>query len=208
MNDIRGIVFDLDGTLYVSPSFAETIQDAATDYVAGIRGITADEAKQLMAATRSRLIEERDELPTLSAVCSEMGGNALDLHRFFVERLQPEAHLIRDQRVTDLLERLAQQYSLSLFTNNNRALTLRILDLLGLKGIFRRIYAIDDSWQPKPDDGMLDRILAEAGLSPPQVLFVGDRYDVDLRLPEQRGCPVYLIQSIEQLLRLVELLKE
>jgi putative hydrolase of the HAD superfamily len=208
LSDIRGIVFDLDGTLYVSPSFAAAIQDAATDYVAGIRGTTAAEAKQLMAATRCRLIEQRDELPTLSAVCSEIGGNALDLHRFFVARLQPEAHLIRDQRVTDLLERLARQYYLSLFTNNNRALTFRILDLLGMNGIFRRIYAIDDSWQPKPDDGMLDRILAEAGLSPPQVLFVGDRYDVDLRLPEQRGCPVYLIQSIEQLLQLGELLKE
>ena len=77
---------------------------------------------------------------------------------------------------------------------------------LGLKGLFRRIYAIDDTWKGKPDEGMLDRILADAGLTPSEALFVGDRYDVDLRLPEQRGCPVYLSQSIEQLLRLEEIL--
>jgi len=49
---------------------------------------------------------------------------------------------------------------------------------------------------------MLDLVLAEAGLKPSQALFVGDRYDVDLRLAEQRGCPVYLSQTVEQLLRL------
>ena len=73
---------------------------------------------------------------------------------------------------------------------------------MGLRGLFRRIYAIDDTWKAKPDESMLDRILAEAGLKPSEALFVGDRYDVDLRLPEQRGCPVYLSQSVEQLLRL------
>ena len=66
---------------------------------------------------------------------------------------------------------------------------------------------IDDTWKGKPDESLLDQILAEAWLLPSQALFVGDRYDVDLRLPEQRGCPVYLSQSIEQLLRLEELLK-
>jgi len=43
-------------------------------------------------------------------------------------------------------------------------------------------------------------------VAPAEALFVGDRYDVDLRLPEQRGCPVYLSRSVEQLLRLEELL--
>jgi len=50
------------------------------------------------------------------------------------------------------------------------------------------------------------RILEKIGLSPSEALFVGDRYDVDLRVPEQLGCPVYLSQNLEQLLRLDELL--
>ena len=74
MNDIRAIVFDLDGTLYVSPAFAAAIQEAATGYIAGIKKISPTEAGRLMAETRSRLIEERDEIPTLSAICSELGG--------------------------------------------------------------------------------------------------------------------------------------
>jgi putative hydrolase of the HAD superfamily len=203
---IRGIIFDLDGTLYVSAEFAATIQDAAAGYLAGLKGISLGQAARLLATTRSLLSEETGEVPTLSAVCTRLGGSVPDLHSFFTACLQPEAYLTRDGRVVALLERLEQNIPLYLFTNNNRALTTRISDILGLKGLFRRIYAIDDCWQGKPDEGMLDRILADAGLKPPEALFVGDRYDVDLRLPEQRGCPVYLSQSIEQLLRLEEIL--
>lgn len=203
---IRGIVFDLDGTLYVSPEFAASIQDAATKYIAALTGDTLEQASLVMAATRENLAQESGEIPTLSAVCARLGGDVRELHSFFVAQLRPEDHLSRDERVVTLLERLAVSMPLYLFTNNNRELTSRIIDILGLNGLFRRIYTIDDSWKGKPDEGLLDRILADAGLLPTEALFVGDRYDVDLRLPEQRGCPVYLIQGVEQLLRLEEIL--
>ena len=205
---IRGIIFDLDGTLYVSAVFATTIQDAAAGYIARLKGVGPADARQLMAAARSSLAEETGAVPTLSAVCSALGGTVPDLHLYFEGQLRPEDHLILDERVTALLENLAQRLPLYLFTNNNRSLTTRIIDHLGLNGLFRRIYTIDDHWIAKPDEGLLDLILAEAGLKPAQALFVGDRYDVDLRLAEQRGCPVYLSQSVEQLLRLKEILGE
>lgn len=204
--DIRGIIFDLDGTLYVSPAFADTIQDTACSYIAGLKGIAVDQACSLLATTRALLKEETEEVPTLSAVCTKLGGNVRDLHAVFTAHLRPEAHLIRDERVVTLLKRIGQNIPLYLFTNNNRNLTTRIINILGLNGLFRQIYTIDDTWHGKPDRALLDRILAEAGLSPSEALFVGDRYDVDLRLPELRGCPVYLSQSIEQLLRLEEIL--
>ena len=203
---IRGIVFDLDGTLYVTPEFAATIQDAAAGYIAGIKGISPDQAGRMMAETRGVLAAESGEVPTLSAVCARLGGDIRDLHTHFVEQLRPETYLARDERVIALLERLARRMPLYLFTNNNRTLTTRIIGILGLSGLFHHIYAIDDSWKGKPDEGLLDRILTDAGLTPPETLFVGDRYDVDLRLPEQRGCPVYLSRSVEQLLRVEEIL--
>jgi putative hydrolase of the HAD superfamily len=206
-NRIRGIVFDLDGTLYVSPDFSAAIQNAATAYISRLRGITSDQACQLMANTRSLLAKESGTAPTLSAICTNLGGNVPDLHTFFEGCLIPEAYLTRNERVVTLLERLARHIPLYLFTNNNRALTTRIIDCLGLNGRFLHIYTIDDTWKAKPDEGLLDQILAETGLNPSEALFVGDRYDVDLRLPEQRGCPVYLSQSIEQLLRLEEVLR-
>jgi putative hydrolase of the HAD superfamily len=204
---VRGIVFDLDGTLYESQEFAATIQEAAAIYIAHINSIEKDQARRTIIETRRRLAQERDEIPTLSSVCSELGGSIQELHAFFQTCLQPEQYLTKDQRVITLLESLKSHFPLYLYTNNNRALTTRIMVLLGLGGFFRKIYAIDDTWTAKPDSAMLKSILDEAGLDPKEALFVGDRYDVDLRLPEQHGCQVYLSQTVEQLLQLKTLLK-
>lgn len=204
--NIRGIIFDLDGTLYVCDTFAGLIQDVATEYISDLKGISQPEAGLLMAATRLRLLEESGSVQTLSAVCVELGGSVRELHRFFENKLRPEACLVRDERVIQLLERLSKQFPLYIYTNNNRALATRIINYLGLDGLFRHIFAIDDAWRAKPDEEMLGMVLSDTGLSPAEALFVGDRYDIDLRVPEQHGCPVYLSQSLDQLLRLEELL--
>jgi len=64
------------------------------------------------------------------------------------------------------------------------------------------VITIDETWRPKPDQSLLDDVLAALALPPENVLFVGDRYDIDLRLPEQAGCPVLLTRSVEDLMLL------
>ena len=204
--NIRGIVFDLDGTLYVCDRFAAEIQCSAVAYIAGLKGISLEEAEEMMAATRLRLTEDSGTVQTLSAVCNNLGGNVQELHRFFEANLRPEVCLVRDERVIGLLEQLAEKFSLYIYTNNNRVLTARIMNYLGLSSLVHGVFTIDDTWRGKPDVEMVSRVLEVIGLSPSETLFVGDRYDVDLRVPEQLGCPVYLSQSLEQLLRLKELL--
>jgi putative hydrolase of the HAD superfamily len=204
--DIRGIIFDLDGTLYVNDRFAAEILEAAVAYIAEVKRISLMEAGLVMTATRSRLTEESGSVQTISAVCSELGGNIQDLHRFFGQALLPELYLVPDTRVIKLLDGLARRFSLYIYTNNNRPLATRILNFLGLEGVVSDLFTIDDSWRGKPDEEMVLTVLAKTGLLPHEALFVGDRYDVDLRVPEQLGCPVFLSQSLEQLLRLEELL--
>ncbi|MDD2582288.1 MAG: HAD family hydrolase [Desulfuromonadaceae bacterium] len=204
--EIRGIIFDLDGTLYVCESFAAEIHDTAAAYIAGLRGISQEEAALLMGAARKKHAEESGTIQTLSAVCGELGGSVQELHRHFVHKLRPEAYLVRDERVIRLLETLAERFPLYIYTNNNRVLTTRIINYLGLDRALRGVFTIDDEWRAKPDEDMVKRLLEAIGLSPDEALFVGDRYDVDLRVPEQLGCPVYLSRNLEQLLRLEKLL--
>lgn len=205
-HDIRSIVFDLDGTLYVSDAFAATIQDEAAAYMADLKGLSRDEMRRLMAATRVRLAEATGAVQTLSAVCTELGGSIPALHAHFERHLRPESFLMRDNRVIALLERLHRRFSLYIYTNNNQAVATRIIDYLGFSASVDGLFSIDDGWRAKPDDIRLEQILAAVGSKPAEVLFVGDRYEVDLRLPEQKGCPIFLSQSVEQLLRLDELL--
>ena len=50
--EIRGIVFDLDGTLYVNEPFAATIKAAAVAYIAALLGISTAHAAGIMVVTR------------------------------------------------------------------------------------------------------------------------------------------------------------
>lgn len=207
-SSVRAIVFDLDGTLYACDEFAAVIKYEATVYMAGLLSVSTTEAGMLMNEVRSCLAAQGETEPTLSNVCCTLGGNVPDMHAHFEKRLNPESYLLRDNRVVELLRSLQKHFDLYIYTNNNRVLSTRIIDYLGLNGLFRHIFTIEDNWRPKPDQERLSQIIGFSGLKPSEVLFVGDRYDVDLRLPEQLGCPVYLTQDVEQLLRLSRLLPD
>jgi putative hydrolase of the HAD superfamily len=130
------------------------------------------------------------------------------MHRRFAEELEPDQHIQPDPRVKPLVEQLGTRYTSWLLTNNNHTLTSKILSRLELEQCFQRIITINDTWRPKPDQGLLDHVLTELALPPEAVLFVGDRYDIDLRLPEQRGCQILLTTSIDELMQLEALLDQ
>jgi putative hydrolase of the HAD superfamily len=198
----EAIVFDLDGTLYESPGLAAEIGHSAARYVAALRGVTAEEAAELLAATRKRLAALRGGETPLTVACIELGGTAQALHRHFTEDIDPARHLARDEGVIRMMAALQRRYSLYVYTNNNRVLAERILDLLGLTGFFARVFTIEFSWRPKPDQETLQQLFAAIGTPPGATLFVGDRHDIDLRLPADHGSPVHLVTTVGQLLDL------
>jgi putative hydrolase of the HAD superfamily len=202
------IVFDLDGTLYASDSLAREIQLSAARYVAEVRDVTLDEAVKLLAETKSRLAGEAGTEVPLTRVCNELGGSSRELHLHFCRDIDPKQHLQPDGRVVALLRALKQRFSLYVYTNNNRDLAGRIVDILGCNGLFLEMFSIEYSWRPKPDSRTLQDIFAAIGVSPAESLFVGDRYDIDLKLPAEMGARVELVRTVEELLKLKTLLNE
>jgi putative hydrolase of the HAD superfamily len=201
--EIKAIVFDLDGTLYVSEPFNDTVDYAAAAYVAEIQNISRAAALDLIHKTRLELQRRHGTIQTLTVVCETLGGNIRGLHKALAEELKPEQFLVRDERVVELLTTLAKRFKLYLLTNNNRPMTDRILELTGIdQSLFQAVITIEYSWTPKPNSGLLDDIMQMVAMPPEKVLFVGDRYDIDLKLPAELGCPVHLCTTIEQLLEL------
>lgn len=203
---LEAIVFDLDGTLYESPGLAAEISRSAARYIAGIRGVTEAEARELLATTRQRLAAARGGETPLTVACSELGGTAPELHRHFIADIDPSLHLVRDEGVVRMLASLQRRYQLYVYTNNNEVLAGRILELLDLREFFSRVFTIEFSWRPKPDEETLRQLLAAIGTGPATTLFVGDRHDIDLALPARLGAPVQLVTTVPQLLELGELL--
>ena len=201
---LRAIVFDLDGTLYQDEQLGEEVHQAACRYVASLQGIPADQASLVLQQARSCLSGSGG---TLSRATVSLGGDLKELHRRFNLEVHPEDLLHPDPRVLELMGKLGRRYELYLYTNNNRALSDRIMAQIGVAGFFKRVFTIEDSWSPKPDQQVLQGILDAIGRKPGETLFVGDRYEVDLLLPASLGCAVLEARSTEELLALAQLVE-
>jgi len=199
---LSAIVFDLDGTLYQDERLGEEVHQSACRYVAFLKRIGQQEACDVLHEARSC---SKDTGGTLSRAVVALGGNLRELHRRFNEEVHPETVLTPDPRVQELLGRLALRFDLHLYTNNNQALSSRIMARIGVTGCFKMVFTIEDSWRPKPDRAVLEGILASIGKKPAETLFVGDRYQVDLQLPEALGCQILETRTIEELLTLAQL---
>ncbi len=206
LGELKALVFDLDGTLYVNDDLGREINLCACRYVAELKGCTVAEARVLIRDTKKKLSAESGMDSTLSQACVALGGDLPELHRRFAAEIKPEPFLARDDRVVKLLQALSGKFELYVYTNNNRSLAARILEAIGVTRLFRQVLTIEETWQPKPDRGALEKIYRALGRAPVECLFVGDRYDVDLRLPAAMGSTVFLATSVEELFPLGKLL--
>jgi putative hydrolase of the HAD superfamily len=202
MGVIRAIVFDLDGTLYTSKGLAVEIHRAACLALALQLGCGAEEAERRLAETKRGISSRTGRETTLSAACEALGCDIRRLHRYLAEAIVPEPFLQRDERVVAMLRRLAENHSLHIYTNNNRSLTGRIMAAIGVDCCMGKVFTIEDLWRSKPDRVALEAFYATIGALPAECLFVGDRYDVDLRLPEEMGSRVYKTKTVDELLQL------
>jgi len=202
MNRLTTIIFDLDGTLYASRELAAEIQKVAAKAVALQLRIPAEEAETKLSAAKAELSAKTGGEATLSAACELLGGDIKALHSYLAANIAPEKYLVRDDRVVALLSRLGKEYDLYIYTNNNRSLSDRIMRAIGIENLFAEIFSVEDFWRAKPDRLALAKLYAAIGAEPFECLFVGDRYDVDLRLPEEHGSRVFLVQTVDELLSL------
>jgi putative hydrolase of the HAD superfamily len=199
---LRAIVFDLDGTLYQDDRLGEEVHQSACRYVAFLKGVTVAEAEDLLRGARCEVSESGG---TLSRAVLALGGDLKELHNRFSREVHPKGILALDPRVPELLRKLAGRFELYLYTNNNRELSARIMEQIGVGGFFKKVFSIEDYWLPKPDHAALQGILEAIGRKPGETLFVGDRYEVDLEFPASLGCAVFEARTVDELLTLVKL---
>lgn len=205
-SDIVSIVFDLDGTLYRDRGMAAEIMAAAENLISSSRGISREAARKLLRSARQALAETLEEEPTLTRACLELGIETRELHQAFQDDIRPERYLNYDPVLQALLDSLRDHCSLHIYTNNNLPLTQKILALLGVEDLFDRLYTIEFSWRPKPDLETLQELMGEIGGPPESFLFVGDRRQVDLQLPEQLGALTLEVGETAELLQVHKLL--
>jgi phosphoglycolate phosphatase len=176
---VRALIFDLDGTLI----------DSKMDLIHSVNAMLREKGKaELPAETIASYIG--NGAPQL--VARAMGNEASEEERrsameFFL--VHYEAHKLDTTRpypgVPEALEQLAA-LPMAVLTNKPVRISVRILEEMNLARYFRAIYGGNSFEKKKPDPMGTNAILRELGMTPREVLFVGDS-EVDVQTARNAG---------------------
>jgi phosphoglycolate phosphatase len=181
------VVFDLDGTLV----------DTAPDLIHTLNTILGEEGIPALSYEIARPMIGGGVRPLLEQALAERGQHpgdaAMDaLFARYIRRYQQ--HIADRSRpypgLEAALDRLgAQGFTLAVCTNKYEALSLGLLDALGLTARFAAICGQDTFPMKKPDPDVLRLTIARAGGDAGRAVMVGDS-DTDIRVARAAGIPV------------------
>ena len=211
MDHIRGVFFDLHGTLLLSDNV-----DAAWE-----NWVQAFHSEMTQKGAAASLDEFKTHLETLfnapEPECREPGMTlfmrrvkALG-HRLGVDIPSNEVRplvdsIIRvwhegmylDAEAKSVIEALRRRYKVGLITNWEHAPRIHeLLTELRIEGLFDAVVVSDEHGAAKPDPSIFHEALSRTGVSPGEAVYVGDM-EVDVEGSINAGIHPVLIKRIDQ----------
>lgn len=187
---VKGIVFDLDGTLIDS---APDIAQALNSYVSakGQAPLNVETVGQFIGRGPRPLVEDvlaAAGLPTEPSHVDEAMNHYLET---YAANPTDRTTLFPGVR-EDILYFAEAGYRLGICTNKPHALTLSILDNLNIASCFGAVAGPDVVARSKPDPEHLLTVVNDLGLTAPDIAYVGDS-GVDKATADRAGIPFFVV---------------
>ncbi len=188
---MRKISLDLDGTL-VEMSFANAVWLEEMPRLYSLRhGLPLEEARRVVKEEYDRVGDGRMEWYDLRYWLRrfDLGVEPEELF----ERCRGEVRAYPE--VPEVLEGLRRRgYGLILLTNAPREFVSFQLRVLGLEGYFERTFSsFSDFGRIKRSEETYRTVLELCGLSPSQLVHVGDHYEYDYLVPRRLGIRAFYL---------------
>ena len=180
-----GIIFDFDGTLIDSyEAIAESLNTVRGSFARP--PLPLAEVKEMVGHGLEHLIAR--------AIGPERVEEGVKLFRQSYAALCEGKTRILPQ-VKETLEELDRRgYQMAIATNKPSYFARDILRALEIDHLFSEVLGPNDVERPKPDPEMLEIILMRMGLSPEEVVYVGDML-LDIEVARRAGVPVYAVPT-------------
>jgi putative hydrolase of the HAD superfamily len=199
---IKVIFFDLDGTLYESEIIRKKFAEAAYTILAELKNISVEKAQTLIETRRDELLKKQG-FPAPYTLTLVSYGLPIEMwHKQNVAFFDPRDYLKKDPMLKKVLQKLKINYRLAILTNNNDTQSDRILEALGVDGLFDRVFTYNTFKVLKPDPEFFKQAARSLGVKPSECLVVGDRYHVDLDPAKQLGMRIYEVNGPEDIYHL------
>lgn len=204
-SDLRAFIFDIDSTLYTNQAYAFEQVDCQVRQFAKERGISADEARRMVAEYRKQFAAGHNgSKVSLGNTLLSFGVPIEQSVQWRRELLEPADFLRRDEKLIDELKILQKKYQLICVTNNPVLPARKTLDALGISEFFPEIVGLDTCFKSKPAlepfENAVKRLSksSESGIKAENCIAIGDRYDMDIALPLKMGMGGILVNGVEE----------
>ena len=201
--DLRAIVFDIDGTLYTSSLYVFEQVDAQVRHFAHIRGMSEDQAReQIRHYRKTWSAQHGGRKISLGNTLTAFGISIQESIEWRNTLLEPERFLKPDPELRKVLIELGKKYKMVCVTNNPVPAAVKTLRAIGVEDILTSVIGLDTCLASKPNRKVLEAAVSLLNVQPEQCLSVGDRYDIDLALPLEMGMGAVLVSGAEDVYNL------
>jgi phosphoglycolate phosphatase len=183
--EVRGIVFDLDGTLIDSyAAITESLNRAMI--AAGLDPLSEERVRGMVGLGLETLVTR-----AMGAARVEEGVRRFREH---YDRICVARTSLLPQVAETVPELDSRGYRLAVATNKPSYFARRLLDGLGIGEHFAAVLGPDNVVNRKPHPEMVLRALEEMGLSVGEAVYVGDM-EVDIQTARAGGLPVVVLPT-------------
>lgn len=184
------VVFDLDGTLVdTAPDLVDTLNTVLASE--GLRPLPYSQARILVGGGARVMIQRGLEAEGRPVTPAKLDQLFVDFIDHYAEHVADRSYAFPgvDEALDDLE---AQGCRLAICTNKLEALSLLLLDTLGMAKRFSAICGQDTFGVHKPDPEVFRRTVLQAGGDPGRAVMVGDSA-TDIRTARAAGVPVIAV---------------
>lgn len=183
--EVRGIVFDLDGTLIDSyAAITESLNRAMI--AAGLQPLSEEEVRGMVGLGLETLVAR--------AMGPARVKEGVRIFREHYDRICVARTRLLPQVAETVRKLDSRGYLLAVATNKPSRFARRLLDGLAIGGHFAAVLGPDNVVNRKPHPEMVLRALEEMDLPVPEAVYVGDM-EVDIETARAVGVPVIVVPT-------------
>jgi len=191
MVKVDAVVFDIDGTLYRSDEYERYLRESIYMVLGEMLGINHREAGIMLESLKKNL-------KTVSLSVESMGVDRRRFYELLAERVEPAMFIKPRIEVKNFLLKLREKnVKIGCHTNSGRKLFLKVIQAINLSVNDFDVTVTSDDADPKPLKSgyiLLSRLL---GTPFNKMLYVGDRWEVEVKPAKELGMFTALVYSKE-----------
>ena len=195
---VKGIIFDIDGTLYTSDEYVFEQVDVQVRHFAKLKSISVETARKMVEEYKSKWAENHNgEKISLAKTMAAFGIPVAESILWRKNLIKPEKFLHRDEKLVKTIESLKSKYKIICVTNNPVFTARKTLEAIGISEFFPEIIGLDSTGLSKPHYLPFSMALQKMGVEAKNCVAVGDRFNIDIELPVKMGMGGILVDGVE-----------